>query len=105
VAAWQVAIGFLMISRVPTFSFKRVHVRREYVLPTLLIVGLLAAVMVSYPWFVISAAVLAYLLVIPFSMRSHRRFASGRRGPVPGARPSAKPTVTEPPSHQTDERG
>jgi len=79
VSLWMLFVGLLMISRVPTYSLKRLRVRREHVLPTLVLVGLLAAVMVSYPWVVLSAVGCIYLFSIPFSMRSQRQFAAGRK--------------------------
>jgi len=79
VSAWMLFVGLLMISRVPTYSLKRIRVRREHVLPTLVVVGLLAAVMVSFPWVVLTAVGCIYLLSVPFSFRSQRQFAAGRR--------------------------
>lgn len=70
---WLFFVGFLMISRIPTYSFKVARIKHEYVLPTLVLVGLLAAVMVSFPWFVLSVLCLLYLLSLPFSFREYRR--------------------------------
>lgn len=75
-AAWLLVVAFMMISRIPTYSFKRVRVKREMVLPLLVVVGLVAAVLASYPWFVLSVMGLAYLGSIPFSYRAQRRFAA-----------------------------
>jgi len=97
VAVWLLFVGFLMVSQVPTFSFKRVRVRRELVLPTLLVIGVTAALMVSYPWFVVSAITAAYLVSIPFSFISHRRYASPR---TPDAGETAKPEDTTADSDQ-----
>lgn len=66
-------VAFLMVSRIPTYAFKRIRVSREYVLPMLMAVGLLAAVVVSYPWLTMSVLGLAYLGSIPFSVRAFRR--------------------------------
>ena len=76
-AVWLLLVGFLMVSRIPTFSFKRIRVRRDLVLPTLLVVGLTAALLASYPWFVVSAFGVLYIVSIPFSIRSHRRLSQG----------------------------
>jgi CDP-diacylglycerol--serine O-phosphatidyltransferase len=75
-AAWLLVVAFMMISRIPTYSFKRVRVKREMVLPLLVVVGLVAAVLASYPWFVLSVMGLAYLGSIPFSYRAQQRFAA-----------------------------
>lgn len=74
-AVWVLLIGFLMISRVPTYSFKRLRVKREHVLPVLLVVALCAAVLAVYPWFVLSVVAVFYLGSIPFSYRKHRSLA------------------------------
>ncbi len=74
--AWLLFIAYLMISRIPTYSFKLLRIRRDYVLATLVVVGLGAAVAVSYPYFTYSIVVLAYLVSIPFSFMAHRRLAA-----------------------------
>tara|TARA_B100000029_G_scaffold219093_1_gene216834 strand:- start:2485 stop:3309 length:825 start_codon:yes stop_codon:yes gene_type:complete len=70
------AVAFLMVSKVPTYSFKRVRVRREYILPVLIVVGLLAAVLWSYPWLTLTGMGVLYVASIPFSVRSHHRYAA-----------------------------
>jgi CDP-diacylglycerol--serine O-phosphatidyltransferase len=67
------AVAFLMVSRLPTFSFKRVRVPRDAVLPVLVCVGLVAAIMMSYPWESMLLAGLAYLVHIPFASVAWRR--------------------------------
>lgn len=74
-AVWLLLVGFMMVSRIPTYSFKRVRIRREMVLPTLLIVGLCAAILASYPWFIVSLLGVLYLISIPFSYRSHQKLS------------------------------
>lgn len=79
-AVWLLCVAFLMISRIPTYSFKLLRVKREYVLPTLVLVGFAAAVLVSYPWFALALVGICYLASIPFSYRRHRRLAIGESG-------------------------
>ncbi|RMF12211.1 MAG: CDP-diacylglycerol--serine O-phosphatidyltransferase [Alphaproteobacteria bacterium] len=66
------AAAFLMVSQLPTFSFKRLRVRGEHVLPTLIVVGLLAASLSVYTWGTISILSLLYILSIPLSFRRVR---------------------------------
>ena len=66
VAAIAVTVAFLMVSRVPTFSFKKIRVHRDWVLPTLVFVGLGTALALSYPWEVLAFIILAYAFTIPF---------------------------------------
>jgi CDP-diacylglycerol---serine O-phosphatidyltransferase len=66
-------VAFLMVSQIPTFSFKKMRVKKESVLPVLIVVGLLGAVVASYPWFVLTAICAVYLAIIPISWRSWKR--------------------------------
>ncbi|MDO8289582.1 MAG: CDP-diacylglycerol--serine O-phosphatidyltransferase [Parvibaculum sp.] len=68
------AVAFLMVSRVPTFSGKRMGLRieRDMVLPILVFVGFVAAVVLNYPWYAFTAIALAYLAVLPVSIMRHR---------------------------------
>jgi CDP-diacylglycerol---serine O-phosphatidyltransferase len=63
----------LMVSRVPTFSFKRFRVPGHWVLPMLLIVGALAAFLTTEPWGTLLAIGALYIASIPLSIRSYRR--------------------------------
>lgn len=66
-------VGALMISRIPTFSFKQVKVPHRWVLPGLLAVGLLIALLVTSPWATLSIMMAVYLSTIPFSVLQYRR--------------------------------
>ncbi|MEO5373509.1 MAG: CDP-diacylglycerol--serine O-phosphatidyltransferase [Alphaproteobacteria bacterium] len=70
VAMFLIGVSFLEVSRVPTFSFKRVRVPHRYVLPLMVLVGILAAFLVTDPWATLSMLGLAYLASIPFSIRA-----------------------------------
>ncbi len=80
-----VGVALLEISRFPTYSFKRVHVPHRYVLPVMLLVGVLAAFLVTEPWATLSLLGLLYLASIPFSLRSFRtlRHQPVEKGPTP----------------------
>lgn len=75
VAAYTVGIAFLVISRLPTFSGKTLgtRVRRDYVLPLIVVAVLIVALTVSYPFRMVAGAAVLYLLAIPFSWRAHRK--------------------------------
>tara|TARA_R110000868_G_scaffold137612_2_gene351177 strand:- start:1609 stop:2457 length:849 start_codon:yes stop_codon:yes gene_type:complete len=74
VALMCIFVAFLMVSRVPTFSGKRMSLRidREMVLPILVLVGMVAAVVMNYPWHAFTAIALGYLAVLPVSILRHR---------------------------------
>ena len=75
-SVWLLVVALLMVSRIPTYSFKGLRVRREQVLPLLVVVGIVAAMLVTYPWFVLSTIGFAYLASIPFSVMRYRRYES-----------------------------
>lgn len=91
-AVWLLAVGGMMISQVPTFSFKRVRVPRQYVGLVLLGAGLLAAALLNQPWVTLTLLGVAYLSTIPFSIRAYDRF---RRGDAQAADQSGAAPVTD----------
>ncbi|MEH6546664.1 MAG: phosphatidylcholine/phosphatidylserine synthase [Sneathiella sp.] len=72
-AAWLLFMAFLMASRIPTYSIKRLRISRRFIMPMLILVGGMAAMMASYPWQLLSLIALAYLATIPFAVISHHR--------------------------------
>jgi CDP-diacylglycerol--serine O-phosphatidyltransferase len=70
---WILAVAGLMVSRVPTFALKRFHVPSEWVLPTLLGVGALAAFLTTEPWATLLIVGVVYIGSFPFSIRYYRR--------------------------------
>ncbi|MEH0069546.1 phosphatidylcholine/phosphatidylserine synthase [Pannonibacter sp. Pt2-lr] len=90
VALYTVCIGFLMISRLPTFSGKKVglRVRRDLVLPMFVLAVLVVALTVSYPFEMLTVGTLAYLASIPLPCAA--------TGPTCArTRPCPRRTVTE----------
>ncbi len=79
VGAVLVAVGGLMVSRLPTFSFKKGRVPRHLVLPSLLGAALVMAVLASSPWIGLSLLGLVYVGLIPFSWVTYRRQAAQDR--------------------------
>jgi CDP-diacylglycerol--serine O-phosphatidyltransferase len=74
-----VLVGGLMVSRLPTFSFKKGRVPRHLVLPALLAVALTLGVIASSPWIGMSLLGLGYASLIPFSWIAYRRQATQDR--------------------------
>jgi CDP-diacylglycerol--serine O-phosphatidyltransferase len=66
-----VAVGALMVSTLPTWSFKNFKVRADYVLPILLGIGAYVAVLLTEPWAALAATGLIYGGMLPFSVRSY----------------------------------
>jgi CDP-diacylglycerol--serine O-phosphatidyltransferase len=67
------AVGALMVSRVPTFSMKRFHVPREWVLAMLLIIAGLAALATTEPWATLLIIGIIYIASIPLSVRAYSK--------------------------------
>src|ERR1700745_1013843 len=69
------AIAMLMVSRLPVFSGKRVgkRVAPEMVLPVFVMVVLFFALLISYPWVVLTIGTVCYLASLPFGYLSYRR--------------------------------
>jgi CDP-diacylglycerol--serine O-phosphatidyltransferase len=76
VMIFAVGVAVLMISRLPTYSFKQFRVPHRYVLPMLLAVGLIAALVMTVTWITLSVVVLIYLATIPLAYRDYQRRAA-----------------------------
>lgn len=70
-------IAFLMVSRLPVFSGKKAGARvpREMVVPVLFISVLFFALLLSFPWEVMSLGTLVFLACLPLGWLAHRRLA------------------------------
>jgi len=66
-------VAGLMVSKIPTFSAKRVKIPRSYVGLALLGVAALIAFLVSTPWVTLGVLGLGYLISIPISVMVYRR--------------------------------
>jgi CDP-diacylglycerol--serine O-phosphatidyltransferase len=67
-------IAFLMVSRLPVFSGKSTNMRvpRELVLPVVAGVVLFIALLIGYPWHVLSLLSVLYLCSLPLGWKSYR---------------------------------
>ena len=73
--AFLILVSVLMVSHLSTYSFKRFKVPANWVLPTMLIAGMLAALLVTETWLTMAVVTVMYLCSIPFSVRSYRKLA------------------------------
>ena len=108
---YTLAIALLMVSRLPVFSGKRIgkRVPPEFVLPVFVVVVLFFALLISYPWVVLSIGTAAYLVLLPLgwlSYREHQRqdaaTLAAAQAPVTEAPPA--PGFTQPASESDDDR-
>lgn len=87
-AFYTLLIAFLMVSRLPVFSGKtlRMRVPPEMVLPVFVSVIFFIALLIGYPWHILSAGSLLYLLSLPAGWKSYRDHA--RRAAAPADMPA-----------------
>ena len=73
-ALYTLLIAFLMVSRLPVFSGKTVRLRvpPEMVLPVFVAVIFFIALLIGYPWHILSACAVLYLLSLPAGWKSYR---------------------------------
>ncbi len=110
-AVYTLLIGFLMVSRLPVFSGKTVRMRvpPEMVLPVFVSVVFFIALLIGYPWYILSAGTVLYLLSLPAgwkSYRDHQRKAAAQSltsAPVAPSNP-ASPFVSTVAEAQQDDR-
>jgi CDP-diacylglycerol--serine O-phosphatidyltransferase len=95
---YTLAIASLMVSRLPVFSGKRVgkRVPPEMVLPLFVLVVLFIALLISFPWEVLTAGTLCYLASLPFGLRSYREHE--RKTAAAAAAPPADTPAAEQPT-------
>jgi CDP-diacylglycerol--serine O-phosphatidyltransferase len=113
---YTLAIAFLLVSTLPVFSGKKLgnRVPRDMVLPVFVAVVLFVALLVSYPWYVLTIGSVLYIAALPLGWMSYRGFvqkdakaAAAQAAPAPaaeraGGAGSPGTTTMAPPEH--DER-
>jgi CDP-diacylglycerol--serine O-phosphatidyltransferase len=111
-AVYTLLIAFLMVSRLPVFSgkTKRMRVPPELVLPAFVAVIVFIAILIAYPWHVLSIGTALYLLSLPLGYKSYRDQARVMAAaPLGGEVPSPPSAATlanlsEPPHDDRPER-
>lgn len=89
-SAFLVVVAALMVSRLPTYSFKNVRVPHRFALFMLLIVALLAAFAVVAPWLTLTVLTAIYIALLPVGWRTFNRLkreADAYSGTTPEATP------------------
>jgi CDP-diacylglycerol--serine O-phosphatidyltransferase len=84
VAFYMLAIAFLLVSTIPTFSGKLLgeRISRDQVMPLLVAIAALVALLVTYPYGTLTLLTIVYLALIPVS---YRRFEEKLKEPVPAS--------------------
>lgn len=79
VATVMGAVGFLMVSKVPTFSLKKIAITPKYILPVVVGVVIAATALISHLWETMSVSMVIYVATFPLSYRLYNRLASKLR--------------------------
>ncbi len=109
-ALYTLAIAFLMVSRLPVFSGKSVRMRvpPEMVLPLFVAVVFFVALLIGYPWYILSACTVFYLLSLPVGWKSYRdherRAAAQAAMPADAMPPDSAPPFAPPVPEPEDDR-
>jgi CDP-diacylglycerol--serine O-phosphatidyltransferase len=105
-ALYTLMIAFLMVSRLPVFSGKTVKMRvpPEMVLPVFVSVIFFIALLIGYPWYILSACTLAYLVSLPAGWKSYRDHARRAAAPAVGPAAAAPPNSAAPFAASASER-
>ena len=109
---YTLVIAFLMVSRLPVYSGKKMgrRVPPDMVLPVFVVVVLFFALLVSYPWEVLTLGTLAYLASLPFGWLSYRDYerrdaeAAAAAASAAASAAAGTPDHTRPPQSPDDER-
>jgi CDP-diacylglycerol---serine O-phosphatidyltransferase len=107
---YTLVIAALMVSRVPVFSGKRFGTRvpPELVGPLVIVLVLLVALLIAYPWVLLTAVTLGYLVSLPFGSLSYRGYARRAREskveapPASATQPAPMPATIVHPSGDED---
>ena len=73
IVGWLVVIGLMMVSSLPTFSFKGTKLPQKLVIPVFLTAGVFIAGAFTEPWIALAALIFCYILSIPLSFRAYRK--------------------------------
>jgi CDP-diacylglycerol--serine O-phosphatidyltransferase len=94
VLLYTLFVAGLMVSRLPVFSGKRVgkRVPPEIVLPLFVLVVLFFALLIAYPWWVLTIGTICYLVCLPLGWLSYREYM---RKDVHAAAAAAQPAAPE----------
>jgi len=72
-AIYLAFIAVLMVSRLPTFSFKALKLRPSMRFPMMALIPLLVACLTIWPWKTLCVVSLLYLISLPFSYRGAKK--------------------------------
>lgn len=81
VGAWLVAMAFLMISSLPTLTWGKLRLRKNFRLEALLLFGLVGAALLTETWWTLIGICVIYLALLPVGWVSYARITRQRGRP------------------------
>ena len=96
---YTLVIASLMVSQLPVLSGKRVgkRVPPEMVLPLFVMVILFFALLIAYPWWVLSIGTLCYLGCLPLGWYLYRQYQRKHEASAPPPASAELPGMDAPP--------
>ncbi len=73
VAGYMGLVCFGMVSKIPTYSFKQLFIRKNQMVPMLLAVGLMAALIIEYGWIMLGVTAIGYFALIPLGIMQYTK--------------------------------
>lgn len=94
---FTILVAFLLVSRLPVYSGKKLSIRREYLLPVMLAAVFYVLLLTGYPWQTLTASVAGYLLFLPLSASAYARRSRIEGEKAAAAAEAAANEAPEPP--------
>lgn len=106
---YTLIVSFLLVSTLPVFSGKQFgkRVPPDRVLPIFVVVVLFVALLVSYPWWVLTIGTVCYLASLPFGWLAYQRYkaqdeAAAATASAPATEKAGAPAVSVVPGSGED---
>jgi CDP-diacylglycerol---serine O-phosphatidyltransferase len=101
---YSLAVAGLMVSRLPVLSGKKMgtRVRPDLVAPVIIVAVLLIALLISYPWELLTVGSVAYLALLPLGWFSYQRYQQADAAALAAAT-STETHVAPPVTHEPDD--
>ena len=80
VGIFMLVIAGMLVSTIPTYSFKKLKISRQWILPTMLITGAITVFLINAPWMTLSVVGFSYICSIPLSYRAEQALKKAEGG-------------------------
>ena len=81
VGIFMLVVAGMLVSTIPTYSFKKLKISQHWILPTMLITAAIAVFLINAPWLTLSVVGLAYICSIPLSYRAQQALQKAEGDP------------------------